>query len=92
MGVEGLKGKVKEALGDLTGSDGLREEGQSQQHKEAEQERAENAQQVADEHAAKAEAQAATERERAERAQQVADKHAAKAEHHENEESRNQGT
>lgn len=92
MDIEGLKGKAKEAAGNLTGSDGLREEGQSQQHKAAEEERAANARQVADEHAAKAEEQSATERERAERAQQVADKHAAKAGHHQNEESRNQGT
>lgn len=92
MGLDGLKGKAKEALGDVTGSDGLREEGQAQQHKEAERERAANAQHVADEHAERAEQQSAAERERAERAQQVADKHAAKAQHHEQRESHHQGT
>ena len=91
MGLEELKGKAKEALGDLTGSDGLREEGQAQQHKSAEEQRATNAQQIADKHSERAEQLSATERERAERAQQVADKHAAKAEDHEQREAHNQG-
>ena len=92
MGLEEIKGKAKEAVGSLSGSDGLREEGQAQQRKAAEQERAENAQGVADKHAKRAEELSADERQRAERAQQVADKHAAKAERHEDREQDRQGT
>jgi uncharacterized protein YjbJ (UPF0337 family) len=92
MGTEELKGKAKEFVGNLTGSDGLRAEGQAQQHKAAEEQRAESAQQVADRHAERADELSAHERERAERAQHVADKHAAKAEHHEDREQGHQGT
>lgn len=74
------------ALGGLTVATVCARREQSQQLKAAEQERAENARQVANEHAARAEEQSATERDRAERAQQVADKHDAKAEHRQTEE------
>jgi uncharacterized protein YjbJ (UPF0337 family) len=92
VGLEELKGKAKEAVGNLTGSDGLRDEGQAQQHKAAEQQRADNAQEVADQHAQRAEEISAGERQRAEQAQEVADEHAANAEARAHEEARHQGT
>jgi uncharacterized protein YjbJ (UPF0337 family) len=45
-----LKGKAKEAVGSVTGSDGLREEGLAQQRKAAEREKAELARKDADRH------------------------------------------
>jgi uncharacterized protein YjbJ (UPF0337 family) len=92
VGLEELKGKAKEMAGSLTGSDGLREEGQAQQHKAAEEQRAANAQQVADKHVERAEELSADERARAERAQDVADKHSDRAAHQENREQGHQGT
>lgn len=92
MGLEELKGKAKEMMGNVTGSDGLRAEGQAQQHKAAEEQRAANAQQVADRHAERAEEVSADERARAERAQNVADKHADRAQHQANREQGHQGT
>lgn len=44
------KGKVKEGVGGLTGSDEMREEGQAQQRKGAEEEKAAEARRTADAH------------------------------------------
>jgi uncharacterized protein YjbJ (UPF0337 family) len=92
VGLEELKGKAKEMMGSITGSDGMREEGQAQQHKAAEQQRAANAQQVADKHADRAQEISADERERAQQAQEVADRHVDRAQHQENREQGHQGT
>jgi uncharacterized protein YjbJ (UPF0337 family) len=92
VGLDELKGKAKEAVGNLTGSDGLRDEGQAQQHKAAEQRLAQDAQEVADWHTQRAEEISAGERQRAEQAQEVADEHAANAEARAHEEARHQGT
>lgn len=49
-GLEETKGKLKEAAGSVTGSDGLRHEGQSQQRKSAEEEKADQARLEAEKH------------------------------------------
>jgi uncharacterized protein YjbJ (UPF0337 family) len=49
-GLEEAKGKLKEAAGDLTGSEGLRREGQAQQQKDRHESEAEQAKLKADEH------------------------------------------
>jgi uncharacterized protein YjbJ (UPF0337 family) len=49
------KGKMKEALGSVTGSDDLRKEGQAQQHKGHHEEKAAEAQAVAEKHEREAE-------------------------------------
>lgn len=54
-GSEELKGKAKEAAGGLTGSDSLREEGQSQQRKADEERKAEQARATAERHEQQAE-------------------------------------
>jgi uncharacterized protein YjbJ (UPF0337 family) len=61
---EKLKGKAKEAVGGLTGSDGLREEGQAQQLKAEEQLRATEARRRAERHERRAEEHARAEAER----------------------------
>ncbi|MCA1821422.1 MAG: CsbD family protein [Pseudonocardiaceae bacterium] len=52
---EETKGKLKEAAGSITGSDDLRAEGQAQQHKGQQEEKAADARAMADEHERKAE-------------------------------------
>jgi uncharacterized protein YjbJ (UPF0337 family) len=52
---EEAKGKLKEAAGSVTGSDDLRQEGQAQQLKGQQEEKAADARAVADEHERKAE-------------------------------------
>jgi uncharacterized protein YjbJ (UPF0337 family) len=52
---EEAKGKLKEAAGSITGSDDLRAEGQAQQHKGQQEEKAADARAMADEHERKAE-------------------------------------
>lgn len=49
------KGKIKETLGDLTGSDDIRKEGQAQQHKGHHLAQAEEARAVAEKHESEAE-------------------------------------
>jgi uncharacterized protein YjbJ (UPF0337 family) len=49
------KGKLKEAVGSVTGSDDLREEGQAQERKGQQQEKAAEAQATAEAHERKAE-------------------------------------
>jgi uncharacterized protein YjbJ (UPF0337 family) len=49
------KGKIKEALGSMTGSDDLRREGQAQQHKGHHMARAAEAHAVAEKHEREAE-------------------------------------
>ena len=49
------KGKLKEAAGSVTGSDDLREEGQAQQHKGHQEQKAEDARATAEAHEQKAE-------------------------------------
>ena len=49
------KGKMKEAVGNLTGSDDLRREGQAQQHKGHHEQQAAEAQAVAEKHQLEAE-------------------------------------
>ena len=49
------KGKLKEALGSLTGSDDLRKEGQAQQHKGHHAEKAAEARAMAEKHEREAE-------------------------------------
>lgn len=49
------KGKVKEALGSVTGSDHLRKEGQAQQHKGRHEEKAAEARATAEKHEREAE-------------------------------------
>jgi uncharacterized protein YjbJ (UPF0337 family) len=61
---EKLKGKAKEAVGGLTGSDSLREEGQAQQLKAEEELRAAEARQRAERHERRAEEHARAEAER----------------------------
>lgn len=55
-GLEEAKGKLKEAAGDLTGSAGLRKEGQAQQQKDRHETEAEQAKATAAEHERKADA------------------------------------
>jgi uncharacterized protein YjbJ (UPF0337 family) len=50
-----IKGKVKEAVGSVTGSDHLRKEGQAQQHKGHHEQKAAEAQAVAEKHELQAE-------------------------------------
>lgn len=50
-----VKGKVKEAIGSLTGSDHLRKEGQAQQHKGHHEKKATEARTVAEKHERQAE-------------------------------------
>jgi uncharacterized protein YjbJ (UPF0337 family) len=50
-----IKGKVKEAVGSVTGSDHLRKEGQAQQHKGHHEQKAAEARTVADKHELQAE-------------------------------------
>jgi uncharacterized protein YjbJ (UPF0337 family) len=52
---EEAKGKAKEAVGSVTGSDELREEGQAQQRKADEERRAERARTDAERHETRAE-------------------------------------
>lgn len=52
---EEAKGKLKEAAGSITGSDDLRKEGQAQQHKGQQEEKAAQARATAEEHERKAE-------------------------------------
>jgi len=59
---EQIKGKAKEALGSVTGSDGLRREGQAQQLKAEEELRSRRARLEADRHARQAEAHERAER------------------------------
>jgi uncharacterized protein YjbJ (UPF0337 family) len=54
-GFEEVKGKVKETVGGLTGSDSLREEGQSQQRKAEQEEKADQARAEAERHEERAE-------------------------------------
>jgi uncharacterized protein YjbJ (UPF0337 family) len=49
------KGKLKEMAGSVTGSDDLREEGQAQQHKGQQEQKAAEARATAEEHERKAE-------------------------------------
>lgn len=49
------KGKVKEAIGSLTGSDHLRKEGQAQQHKGHHENKAAEARAIAEKHEQQAE-------------------------------------
>ncbi len=49
------KGKLKEAAGSVTGSDDLRKEGQAQQHKGQQEEKAAEARATAEEHERQAE-------------------------------------
>lgn len=49
------KGKLKEAAGSVTGSDDLRKEGQAQQHKGQQEDKAAEARAAAEEHERKAE-------------------------------------
>jgi uncharacterized protein YjbJ (UPF0337 family) len=58
------KGKVKEALGSVTGSDHLRKEGQAQQHKGHHEEKAAEARATAEKHEREAELFEDEERER----------------------------
>ncbi|HEY2205327.1 MAG TPA: CsbD family protein [Pseudonocardia sp.] len=58
---DGIKGKAKEAAGSLTGSDGLRTEGQAQQRKADEETKAERARIQAEKHEARAEQHETTE-------------------------------
>jgi len=60
-GFEEVKGKAKEAVGGLTGSDSLREEGQSQQRKAEQEEKANKARAEAERHEERAEAYERTE-------------------------------
>jgi uncharacterized protein YjbJ (UPF0337 family) len=53
---EEAKGKAKEAVGSVTGSDDLRTEGQAQQRKADEEQRAERARLDAERHEGRAEA------------------------------------
>ena len=50
-----VKGKVKEAIGSVTGSDHLRKEGQAQQHKGHHEEKAAEARVMAEKHERQAE-------------------------------------
>ena len=59
---EEIKGKAKEAVGSVTGSDELRTEGQQQQHKATEERKAEQARLEAEKHERKAEGHEAAER------------------------------
>jgi uncharacterized protein YjbJ (UPF0337 family) len=59
---EETKGKLKEAAGSVTGSDDLRKEGQAQQHKGQQEEKAAEARATADEHERQAESFEHTER------------------------------
>jgi uncharacterized protein YjbJ (UPF0337 family) len=59
-----LKGKAKEAVGSVTGSDGLREEGLAQQRKASEMEKAELARKDAERHGKLAEGHEASERDK----------------------------
>ncbi|MGQ0483586.1 MAG: CsbD family protein [Pseudonocardia sp.] len=59
---EDVKGKAKEAAGSATGSDDLRAEGQAQQRKSNEEDKAEHARLEAEKHEAKAEGHESTER------------------------------
>jgi uncharacterized protein YjbJ (UPF0337 family) len=52
---EEAKGKLKEAVGSVTGSDDLRKEGQAQQRKGQQEEKAAEARATADEHERQAE-------------------------------------
>jgi uncharacterized protein YjbJ (UPF0337 family) len=52
---EEAKGKLKEAAGSVTGSDDLRQEGQAQQRKGQQEEKAAEARGTADEHERQAE-------------------------------------
>lgn len=63
MAFEEVKGKAKEAVGSVTGSDDLRQEGQSQQRKADEEDKAERARLEAEKHEDKAEGHEAVERE-----------------------------
>ncbi|WP_084216406.1 CsbD family protein [Pseudonocardia spinosispora] len=60
--IEEAKGKAKEAAGSLTGSDDLRREGQAQQNKADEEEKAERARLEAEKHEHKAEGHEGVER------------------------------
>jgi uncharacterized protein YjbJ (UPF0337 family) len=62
--IEKLKGKAKETVGGLTGSDSLREEGQAQQLKAEEELRAEEARRRAEQHEQRAELHERAERDR----------------------------
>jgi uncharacterized protein YjbJ (UPF0337 family) len=50
-----VKGKVKEAVGSLTGSDDLRKEGQAQQHKGHHKQKADEARAIVEKHEREAE-------------------------------------
>jgi uncharacterized protein YjbJ (UPF0337 family) len=52
---EETKGKLKEVAGSVTGSDDLRKEGQAQQHKGQQEDKAAQARATADEHERQAE-------------------------------------
>jgi uncharacterized protein YjbJ (UPF0337 family) len=54
--LDDIKGKAKEALGSVTGSDDLRKEGQAQQQKSAEELRSQEARMEAQKHEEKADA------------------------------------
>jgi uncharacterized protein YjbJ (UPF0337 family) len=62
VALEEVKGKAKEAAGSVTGSDDLRKEGQSQQNKVEEQDKADQAHAEADKHESKAEGHEGAER------------------------------
>jgi uncharacterized protein YjbJ (UPF0337 family) len=62
MAFEEIKGKAKEAAGSVTGSDDLRKEGQSQQNKVEEQDKAEERRLEAEKHEKKAEGHEGAER------------------------------
>jgi uncharacterized protein YjbJ (UPF0337 family) len=62
--IEKLKGKAKDTVGALIGSDSLREEGQAQQLKAEEKLRAEEARRRAEQHEQRAELHERAERDR----------------------------
>jgi uncharacterized protein YjbJ (UPF0337 family) len=62
VGLDETKGKLKETVGSVSGSDDLRREGQHQQQKAAEEERAEEARRQAEHHESKAEGHEGAER------------------------------
>jgi uncharacterized protein YjbJ (UPF0337 family) len=59
-----IKGKLKETAGSVTGSDDLRQEGQAQQHKGQQEQKAAEARATAEEHERKAETFERAERDR----------------------------
>jgi uncharacterized protein YjbJ (UPF0337 family) len=62
VALEEAKGKAKEAAGSVTGSDDLRKEGQSQQNKVDEEDKAAQARAEVDKHESKAEGHEGAER------------------------------